>query len=216
MTRAPGDLVAPFDVDVSGDTLPEPSWDVAPGSEVCLLVDAVPRGDDAGGPPVRRLASARLGLVPSWATDPSGGPAAAFADVETVADDRATAEAVHSRRGLVAVTGWRPSGDASGPLLALPDDEVLLVAAVYEWWRAPAAPDGGPTRWLLSTALLTCPGAGAGAGGGATGASGRLPVFVGADVMDEWLDPDAEVDGDLLAGLVGEAHQVARRLAARR
>jgi len=209
MARAAEDLVALFDVDVSGDTLPEPSWNIAPTDEVCLLVDAAPRGADAGGPPVRRLASARWGLVPSWAPDPSVGAATAFADVETVAEERTTAEAVLARRGLVAVTGWSPTGDG---LLHLPDDEVLLLAAVYEWWRAPAGPEGAPTRWLLSTAVLSRPATGV---AGAAGDSGRMPVFVGADVMDEWLDPEAEIDGDLLAGLVGEAGSVADRLVPR-
>jgi putative SOS response-associated peptidase YedK len=39
-----------------------------------------------------------------------------------------------------------------------------------------------------------------------------MPVLVGADVMDDWLDPEAEGDDDLLQGVAGLSDEIASRL----
>ncbi|NII50496.1 SOS response-associated peptidase [Frigoribacterium endophyticum] len=211
MARASSDLVALFDVDVSGDTLPDPSWNIAPTRPVSLLVDAAPRGDDAGGPPVRRLASARWGFVAAGSPGPVGAPLF-NARVETAAEKPTFREAVASRRGLVPANGWyewqvRPDGSKRPVYVSLPDDEVMLFAALYEWWRDPAAAVGSPSRWLLSTAVLT-----RASSGPFAEVHDRMPVLVGADVMDDWLDPETEGDDDLLQGVSGLVDEVAARL----
>jgi putative SOS response-associated peptidase YedK len=40
----------------------------------------------------------------------------------------------------------------------------------------------------------------------------RMPVLVGADVMDDWLDPETEGDDDLLQGVAGLVDEIAGRL----
>ena len=211
MARASSDLVALFDVDVSGDTLPDPSWNIAPANAVSLLVDAAPRGDDAGGPPVRRLASARWGLVPAASEGPDGPPLTT-ARVESAAAEPAFAEALATRRGLVPATGWYeqqllPDGRRRPVLVRLPDDEVMLLGALYEWWRDPRAAVGSPSRWLLSTTLLT-----RASSGPAAEVAGRMPMLVGTDVMDDWLDPGTEGDADLLEGVASLVDELAGRL----
>jgi putative SOS response-associated peptidase YedK len=211
MARASSDLVPLFDVDVSGDSLPDPSWNIAPTRQVTVLIDAAPRGDDAGGPPVRRLAAARWGLVPS-ASDGPAGPPVFNARSETAAEKPMFREALVSRRALVPATGWYewqalPDGRKRPVAVRLPDDEVLLFAALYEWWRDPRAEVGSPSRWLLSTTVLT-----RASSGPLADVHDRMPVLVGADVMDDWLDPEAEGDDDLLQGVAGLSDEIASRL----
>ncbi|ROQ41226.1 putative SOS response-associated peptidase YedK [Frondihabitans sp. PhB188] len=212
MSRASSDLVALFDVDVTGDTLPEPSWNIAPTAPVSLIVDAAPRGEDAGGPPVRRLASARWGLIPAWADDPAVGARAFNARVETAAEKPTFRDAVVSRRGIVPASSYYewttgPEGAKVPMSISLPDDELMLFAALYEWWRDPKKASDDPSRWVLSTTILTRDSTGP-----LRGVHDRMPVFVGADIMDDWLDPHTEGDGDLLEGIAGEAEQHAARV----
>lgn len=211
MSRASSDLVALFDVDVMGDTLPEPSWNIAPTSPVSLLVDAAPRGDDAGGPPVRRLASARWGLIPSWARDPAVGAKAFNARIETASEKPTFRDAVASRRGVVPASGyyeWVASSDGTKKpvYIHLPDDELMLFAALYEWWRDPRAASDDPARWVLSTSILT-----RSAHASLAEVHERMPVFVGAELMEDWLDPETEGDDALLRGISGESLQHAER-----
>jgi putative SOS response-associated peptidase YedK len=211
MARASSDLVPLFDVDVSGDSLPDPSWNIAPTRQVTVLIDAAPRGDDAGGPPVRRLAAARWGLVPSGSDGPSGPPVF-NARSESAAEKPMFREALATRRALVPATGWYewqalPDGSKRPVAVHLPDDEVLLFAALYEWWRDPGAEVGSPSRWLLSTTVLT-----RASSGPLSDVHDRMPVLVGADVMDDWLDPEAEGDDDLLQGVAGLSDEIASRL----
>lgn len=211
MSRASSDLVALFDVDVTGDTLPEPSWNIAPTDAVSLVVDAAPRGDAAGGPPIRRLASARWGLVPSFADDPKAQPPLFNARIETAATKPAFRDAAVSRRGVVPASGyyeWVAGADgAKSPVyVTLPEGEIMLFAALYEWWRDPRAAVSDPARWLLSTTVLTRDSAGP-----LTEIDERMPVFVGAELMEDWLDPETEGDADLLEGVSGESVQHAER-----
>lgn len=212
MSRASSDLVALFDVDVTGDTLPEPSWNIAPTAPVSLIVDAAPRGADAGGPPVRRLASARWGLIPAWADDPSVGVKAFNARVETAAEKPTFRDAVVSRRAVIPASGYYewttgPEGEKTPMAIRLPDDEMMLFAALYEWWRDPAKAPDAADRWVLSTTILT-----RASSGPLRDVHERMPVFVGADIMDDWLDPHTEGDADLLEGVAGEAEQHAARM----
>lgn len=212
MSRASSDLVALFDVDVTGDTLPEPSWNIAPSQTVSLLVDAAPRGDDAGGPPIRRLAAARWGLIPSWSDGDLRGAPTFNARIETAAEKPSFRDAVVSRRAVVPATGYYEwvagaEGTKTPMLVQLPDDEVMLFAALYEWWRNPRVAPDDPARWVLSTAILTRSSAGP-----LADLHERMPVFIGAELMEEWLDPETEGDDDLLQGISGESLQHAERV----
>ncbi|AMM21101.1 hypothetical protein AX769_14340 [Frondihabitans sp. PAMC 28766] len=216
MSRASSDLVALFDVDVTGDTLPEPSWNIAPTAPVSLLVDAAPRGDDAGGPPVRRLAAARWGLVPSWADDPRVGAKAFNARIETAAEKPTFRDAVVSRRAVIPASGYyewadEPDGSKAPMYVTLPEGELMLFAALYEWWRDPARPASDPARWVLSTTVLTRD-----SSGPLAEIHPRMPVLVGAELMEDWLDPETEGDADLLEGVSGESLQHAERCSFRR
>ncbi len=184
---AASDLVALFDIDLPADDLPGPSWNVAPTDPVAIVLDSIPKTAD-DDVPVRRLESARWGLVPSWAKELSSGPPAFNARIETVMEKRAFSAAVAKRRAVIPATGyyeWHTVDGVKTPyFIHLPDNRLLAFAGLYEWWRNPQAAEDSPDRWVLSTTIMTRQ---------ATGALAeihdRMPVFLQPELLGEWLDP---------------------------
>ncbi|CAN5617560.1 SOS response-associated peptidase [soil metagenome] len=208
---AAADLVALFDVDLPADQLPGPSWNIAPTDQVPIILDSIPKGDDAGDPPVRRLESARWGLVPSWAKDIKVGVTAFNARIESAAEKPHFATAVKKRRALVPATGyyeWRTVDGVKTPhFIHLPDGELLVFAGLYEWWRNPAEGDDSPNKWVLSTSILTRE-----AASELATIHERRPVFLSPELIEEWVDPHTEGTVELLdevsAGGVEQAERV--------
>ena len=207
---AASDLVALFDVDLPADDLPAPSWNIAPTDRVSIVLDAVPKGPDAGSEPVRRLEAARWGLIPSWSSDMKGGPSAINARIETVREKRHFSVAVQKRRALVPATGyyeWHTVDGIKTPyFIHLPDRELLAFAGLYEWWRDPTVAADDPRRWVLSTTILT-----QAATGDLAQIHDRMPVFVDADLADDWLDPLEPASDELLAAVSLGGVEVADR-----
>ncbi|WP_438352848.1 SOS response-associated peptidase [Microbacterium sp. CJ88] len=201
------ELVGVLRVDLVGDDLPAPSYNVAPTDRAAIVLDSAKTE-----PPTRRLESARWGLVPSWAKDPSIGSRAFNARAEELEDKRMFRGALEKRRAVVPVTGyyeWKKSGDGKTPHFVHPaDGSPLLLAGLYEWWKNPAAADDDPARWMLSFTILTRD---------ATGHLGsiheRMPLFLDADFADAWLDPTVDNVGDILDAAVDAAPDVAETLA---
>ena len=75
------ELVGVLRIDLEGDDLPAPSFNVAPTDRVAIVLDSAKTE-----PPTRRLEAARWGLVPAWAKDPSIGSRAFNARAEEVED----------------------------------------------------------------------------------------------------------------------------------
>jgi putative SOS response-associated peptidase YedK len=212
MSRTAGDLVALFDVDVEGAGLPGPSWNVAPTQRIPVIIDAVNRGavTDPDAPPVlRRLESARWGLVPGFATEPTASAPLFNARIETAAEKPAFREAVASRRAAIPASGYyewlvAPDGGKTPQFVSGGDDEPILFAGLYEWWRNPAASADDPERWLLSTTILTRAGAGP-----LASLHERMPVFLEPGLMEDWLDPRTAGDAQLLADISLAAEELA-------
>ena len=186
------ELVSVLRVDLVGADLPLPSYNVAPTAQAAIVLDSVKTE-----PPTRRLESARWGLVPGWAKDPSIGAKAFLARSEELEDKPMFRGAFQNRRAVIPVTGyyeWKTTAEGKEPYFIRPsEDEPLFFAGLYEWWRDPAQADDSPTKWMLSFTILTR---------GATGALAeihdRMPVFVDADYADAWLDPTTEYPRDIL------------------
>jgi putative SOS response-associated peptidase YedK len=193
------DLVALFEVDETGDGLPEPNWNIPPTTTVPIVVEPTPRDD---GPPVRRLEAARWGLVPSWADDIAVGSRAFNARSETAASKPMFRDAVRERRALVPADGWyewRRVGETKTPHY-VHGDAPISFAGLYAWWKQP---DGS---WLLSATILTTA-----ATGELAGIHDRMPVVVAPEMRDAWLDP-AEDGEAALEAVVAEAGDVAAAL----
>ncbi|HEY4269630.1 MAG TPA: SOS response-associated peptidase [Galbitalea sp.] len=211
LDRKTSDLVTLFDVDIEGNMLPEPSWNLAPTQRIAVVIDSLPRAtsEDDFPEPVRRLEGARFGLVPSWAKEIQGAPLF-NARSEDVASKPSFQTSVEHRRAVIPATGyyeWRVVDGVKTPhFISLPGEELLLFAGLYEWWRNPAAPEGSPDRWLLSTTILTRPSAGE-----LSSLHERMPVFLDADLVEEWLDPAGEGSQELVDEVAGSAEFVASR-----
>ena len=203
------ELVGILRVDLVGDDLPAPSYNVAPTDRVAIVLDSAKTE-----PPTRRLEAARWGLVPAWAKDPSIGARAINARSEEVEDKPMFRQALVARRAVVPASGyyeWHTEGGVKTPYFIHPtDDAPLFFAGLYEWWRDPSKRDDDPTRWLLSFTIMTR---------AATGALGsvhdRMPLFIDADYADVWLDPTTENVGDLLDAAVDAAPEIVDSLSMR-
>lgn len=213
LDRKTTDLVELFEVDVVGETMPEPSWNIAPTRQISIVLDSLPKakGEDDFPEPVRRLESARWGLVPGWAKEANAGPPLFNARSEDAAEKASFQNAVKKRRAVIPASGyyeWQIVDGVKVPhYMSLPGDELLLFAGLYEWWRNPAAADDDPNKWLLSSTILTR---------SSTGALGaihdRMPVFLDRDLFEEWLDPQEEGSQELIDQIVDGAREVELRI----
>lgn len=205
---AAAELVALFDVDLAAEQLPQPSWNIAPTDSVPIIIDTMPKGSSPDAEPVRRLESARWGLVPPWAKDLSIGVTAINARIETAQEKPLFTNAVKKRRAVVPASGyfeWTTIDGVKRPqFIHLPDGELLVFAGLYEWWRNPAAADDAPDKWLLSTSILTTD-----ATGELADIHDRMPVFLDPSLIDEWLDPSTEGSPELLDEVRAGAAEIA-------
>lgn len=172
---------------------PEPSWNVAPQAELTVA---------ATGRSGRRLGVMRWGLVPSWSTDPSGGPRPINARAETIADRTIFAGALSRRRCIVPVDGfyeWKRGPDGRAPHYASAIDGAPLALAAI-WDRRPATTtlrdtdyvdrenadkgDKGERDALATFAIVTTT-----ANTDMVDLHDRMPVILKKSDWDEWLDP---------------------------
>lgn len=148
-----------------------PSWNVAPGTELLAV---------AGTPSGRRMGTMRWGLVPSWSNRPSAGPRPINARVESLLDKVVFGEALARRRCLVVVDGFyewrRPPGGPKQPYFLDAGDASGAPLALAGLWDR----NGGE----VSCAVVTGP-----ADAGLEWLHHRMPVRLGRNRWDEWLDP---------------------------
>jgi putative SOS response-associated peptidase YedK len=209
------ELVEMFDVHRPGAGLAAPSYNVAPTDRVNVVIDAVNREAPSDGsydpenPPVlRRLEAAQWGFVAPNATDPAASPTLFNAPIETALATPPVAAALASRRAAVPATGyyvWQKGADGSSTaqFVHSPDGEMLLLAALYEWWKNPAAAQDDPDRWLLTTTLLTRASAGP-----LAIIHERMPVFLEPGLLEDWLDPHTPGSEELLEAVSDAAAEL--------
>lgn len=201
-----------------------PDYNVAPTKRVYVVVDRPPRdGHEPGSQPDsqpgdhsdRSVEIARWGLVPSWAKDRSIGSRLINARAETVAGKPAYRRAFAKRRCLVPADGyyeWYQPGADSGPgagavqrtrkqpfYISRADGRLLALAGLYEWWRDEAGDPDEP--WLLTCTVLTTS-----APDGLGRIHDRMPMVLGADDWEPWLDRDHP--GSAVVGLLRPAATV--------
>jgi putative SOS response-associated peptidase YedK len=212
-SRQPEDLVEEFEI--RNPDLPhlEPDWNVAPTKEVYAVLERPPRGDEesrAEVPPERQLRVLTWGLVPFWAKDPSVGSRMINARMETVAEKPAYRRAFERRRAILPADGfyeWYPTEELTKagkprkqPYFIHPaDGGVLAMAGLYEIWRDPDKSEDDPTRFLWTCTVLTTT-----AEDSLGHIHDRMPLMLGRDRYDAWLDPRVS-DKDQLMGLLEPA-----------
>jgi putative SOS response-associated peptidase YedK len=150
-------------------------YDIAPTQDVgvvCL---------DAEGKRSFRLM--RWGLLPPFVKDLKGRPPMINARAEGIADKPAFRQAYAERRCLVPADGfyeWTGPKGKRRPFLLHPRNGGLIAfAGIWERWRDRA---GGE---LDTVAIITCP-----ANATVTKLHDRMPVVLGAEDFEAWLDCD--------------------------
>lgn len=206
VASAGSELVGVLRVDVEGDDLPAPSFNVAPTARAAIVLDSAKTE-----PPTRRLEAARWGLVPSWAKDTKIGARAFNARAEELEDKPMFRGALEKRRAVVPTSGyyeWKNVDGVKIPHYIHPaDGEPLFLAGLYEWWRDKTKGDDDPERWLLSFTILTRD-----AIGHLGSIHDRMPLFLDPDHADAWLDPTTDNVRDVLDAAIDAAPALADTL----
>ncbi len=169
----------------------EPRFNIAPSQPVPVI--RLSRDPE----PRRELAWLRWGLIPPWAKDPAIGNRMINARAETVAEKPAYRAAFKQQRCLIAADGfyeWQRMGKSRQPyFIRMHDDRPFGFAGLWESWQAPDS-----SRIESCTILTTEP------NDLLRPIHNRMPVIVGPDQYDAWLDPAAPKP-DLLESL-GRPH----------
>lgn len=206
VAKTAGLIATVFEVDEIIDQA-DINYNIAPTNQVNIIVDRA----FSNGEPVdeisREIHSARWGLVPRWAKSPNEAAPLINARIETVLEKPSFKDAVIRQRCLVPASGYyewviNPDGTKQPYYVNAGEDGFLAFAGLFEWWADPTKT--GKDRWLLSTTILTKPGAPE-----LAHIHERNPVFLNAETLDYWLDESIEGDKDLLEAIGHGSDKVA-------
>jgi putative SOS response-associated peptidase YedK len=177
VSSSPPDEIARYFGASLGETLLDPSFNVAPTNEVYVVLES---GE------TRRVEAMRWGLVPFWAKSPAVGAKMINARAETIATKNAYRRSLEKRRCIIPADGfyeWQklPGQKAKQPMyIHRADGDRFAFAGLWEVWRNPERPDDPP---LHSCTIIT------GAANEAVApVHDRMPVMLPPDAWDTWLD----------------------------
>ncbi|MFF2823968.1 SOS response-associated peptidase [Arthrobacter koreensis] len=216
MARAVGDLVAEAEAEADANLELRQSWNVAPTSDVPVVLERV-----IDGAAVRQVHVARWGLVPGWVKDISVGVRAFNARSETLLEKPTFREAVLARRCAVPMEGyyeWQagPAGTRRPYFVRRADGRLHWFAGLYEWWADPALAAGDPNRWLLSASVITLASPEPDSADPALRTLGelhdRMPLPLSGQDLDAWIAPgalNATAALGLLSRVLGNAYAAA-------
>ncbi|MEY4532703.1 MAG: hypothetical protein RI926_472 [Actinomycetota bacterium] len=189
-----------FKVDLVGENLPVPSWNIRPTNQVPVVVDTI----DASGDQLRRLESARWSLIPTWVKGEPPKFSTFNARSEDAASKASWRDAVKSKRCLVPASGyfeWVVEDGVKVPHY-IHSDKTLAFAGLYSWWRAQES-----DPWMLTATILTMPTVPE-----LAAIHDRNPVPIPENFWAIWLDPKIVGSQDLVDAAVVAAIPVATDL----
>lgn len=204
-TQTSASLNQTFEADLANSFVElEADYNMAPTKLAPILIGRAPEESSAGRP-LRELMTAKWGLIPGWAKDPSIGNRMINARSETAAEKPAFKKAFARRRALIPADGyfeWYERQPIDGkkspkqPFYITPKDgSVLAMAGLYEFWK-----DRQGGEWVISYTILTT---------AAEDEFGhlhdRMPLFVESDGFDTWLDPAPHATEQLMELLIPAA-----------
>ncbi len=190
VSATPPDQVAAYFGAEAPEALLDPSWNVAPTTDVyAVLADGS----------TRHLDAFHWGLVPRWAKDLRIGSRMINARAETLATKGAYKHAFQRRRCIIPADGFyewqkRAGQKAKQPyFIHRPDGEPYALAGLWETWKGP---DGTGDEVLRSCTIITTT-----PNSEMAKIHDRMPVILPPDAWDTWLDPEQQ-DLDLLGRLL--------------
>ena len=167
----------------------EPSWNVAPASEI-LVVTASSDG-------ARQLRALKWGLVPRWAKDPSGANRMINLRAETVREKKGWKSTLARKRCIIPIDGFyewldQGKGQRKQPYyITSRDFSPLALAGLWATWRDPESGEELFTCTILTTSANDL----------MESVHHRMPVILAPEDWDTWLDPE-NTDTDELAKLL--------------
>ncbi len=187
-TTPPDQLAAYFGVEQVGETLLEPSYNVAPTNDVYTVFE-----QDG----TRILDVARWGLVPFWAKDPKIGNRMINARCETVATKNAYRKPLQRQRCIIPADSFFEWTTLAGHDKKTPmriyrvDGAPFALAGLWDTWR------DAEGQLLRSCTILTGP-----ANDAIRPLHDRMPIMLPPSAWDTWLDRDVRDPEDVQALLV--------------
>jgi len=173
---ADGNVIA-YTFRVPADDRIRKRFNIAPTQDAPIV-----RAAKDGG---RELATARWGLVPSWAKDPAVGTKMINARCEGVEAKPAFKAAIEKRRCIVPATGffeWRGVAGRKQPFaITLPDRHVFGFAGLWERWKPAGGGDAVETFTIVTTD----------ANDAIAPIHDRMPVILPPEAEETWLHGDA-------------------------
>ncbi len=135
----------------------------------------------------RELAVARWGLIPPWTKDPKKAPLLNNARAETITEKPSFRSAFKSRRCIIPGSGffeWKTEGKVKQPFYFInPDGKMLAFAGLWEQWND-----------IETCSIVTTE-----ANEVMAPIHHRMPVILGLNDYDEWLDSSSTDVAHLLA-----------------
>jgi len=185
---ADGNVIA-YTFRVPADDRIRKRFNIAPTQDAPIV-----RAARGGG---RELATARWGLVPSWAKDPAVGTKMINARCETVEANPAFKAAIGKRRCIVPATGffeWQGVAGRKQPFaITLPDRHVFGFAGLWERWKPAGGGDAVETFTIVTTD----------ANDAIAPIHDRMPVILPPEAEETWLRGDAVEACKLLTPYAG-------------
>jgi putative SOS response-associated peptidase YedK len=175
-----------------------PSWNIAPTSEVPIVLE---KRDDRA----RLVTTARWSLVPPFATELTLKFPTFNARSETVTEKPTFRHAVPHQRALLpadAYYEWHTEGKTKTPYAVTSPDGELAFASLFSWWRG--SPDA---EWVLTATILTMA-----APEPIAWLHDRTPVVLAAADWDWWLNRETTADQTFIDDAVARSIPVASRL----
>jgi putative SOS response-associated peptidase YedK len=179
---SPTILAERFKVEQVRVTETEHNYNVTPRADVPVVAES--QG-------TRTLDLVRWGLVPSWAKDLKIGDRLINARADKLASSNAYKRAFARRRCIVPADGFYEWQVVEGKRQKQPwffrrrDGEPLAFAGLWEIWHDPNDPDQEHAPRIRSCVIITTD-----ANDIVRPVHDRMPVVLGEDAWDEWLDRD--------------------------
>jgi putative SOS response-associated peptidase YedK len=164
---------------------PVPSFNIAPTRPVPVVIN-----DGA-----KALDVFRWGLIPWWAKDPRIGAKSINARGESLTEKATFKDAFRLHRCLVLADGfyeWKADGGRRVPyFIRMKSGRSMIFAGLWDRWRSPDRVE------VLSCAIITTT-----PNSVIQAIHDRMPVILGPDAIDRWLDPQPREGADLQGLLV--------------